>query len=288
MTALTLPRLALLGLALVATPAAADFSQTFSGSNVNGPTWNRPIDDGPSLRETDQQPYSAQRFNLAGPARCRISSTQEGFDGYIHLYADSFDPTSPLTNLVGGDDDHTNDPSLGLGVGTSLLPDPDDLPDEPSLELPAGDYVIVTSGFGANDQGSFTTYVQCNDARIAQGTCFFVDTPRENQVCLQDRFAVRIRNVTNSATGVGTPVRFGSTDSAFFWFFGDQNFEVVVKVLDACVLNSRFWVFAAGLTDQGYRIEVGDSLTGEIRPYTNTLGQRAPATTDTNAFACNL
>lgn len=33
----------------------------------------------------------------------------------------------------------------------------------------------------------------------------------------------------------------------YFWFFEEDNVEVVLKVLDACSFTDRFWVFAAGL-----------------------------------------
>jgi hypothetical protein len=276
---------ALLGLAFVASSAQADFNQTFSGTVGNGPTWNRPIDDGPTLRDSDSQPFSAQRFFLGAPSECRIHSTQTGFDGYIHLYQGSFNPASPLTNLLGGDDDN-NTPGQGMGVGTSVLPDPSDGAGEPTMNLALGNYVLVTSGFDADEEGSFTNYIQCSTGQPVQGTCTFSGFARQNQICLQNRFAIRIINVTNSQSGVATPVRFGSEDSAFFWFFGDQNYEVVVKVLNACALNGRYWVFDAGLTDQGYRIEVRDTVGNSTKAYTNTLGNRAPATTDTNAFSC--
>jgi hypothetical protein len=277
---------ALCGLVFVASPATADFSQTFTGSNVNGPTWNRPIDDGPVLRESDNQHYSAQRFSLPVESKCRINSVQTNFNGYIHLYRGSFNPANPLTNLLGGDDDDST-PGQGLGIGSSVLKDPSDNADEPSMLLSAGNYVLVTSGFSAEDQGSFTTFIHCSNGQPVQGTCAFSGSSPVGQICLQNRFAVRIINVTNSQLGFGIPVRYGSEDSAFFWFFSDQNFEVVVKVLNACILNGRYWVFAAGLTDQGYRIEVRDTLPGgSTKAYTNTLGNRAPATTDTNAFSC--
>lgn len=62
-------------------------------------------------------------------------------------------------------------------------------------------------------------------------------------------------------TGFGIPVAL--TDSAgTFWFFAPDNVEVIIKVLDACVLNDHFWVFAAGLTDVEVTLRVEDREAG--------------------------
>ena len=44
--------------------------------------------------------------------------------------------------------------------------------------------------------------------------------------------------------------------SLVYTFFGPGNVEVVVKVLDGCSQNGHFWVYAAGLTDLRWRLEV--------------------------------
>ena len=60
---------------------------------------------------------------------------------------------------------------------------------------------------------------------------------------------------------------------------------MLVKVLNGCALNNRYWVFAAATTDVGYTLRVTDTETGRIKTYTNQVGQAAPAITDTDAFA---
>ncbi|REJ85874.1 MAG: hypothetical protein DWQ30_01585 [Acidobacteria bacterium] len=77
----------------------------------------------------------------------------------------------------------------------------------------------------------------------------------------------------------------GSETSGLFWFFDVQNIEMLVKVLDGCGLNNRFWVFFAATTNVEYTLRVTDSETGESETYFNPLGQAAPAVTDTSAFA---
>jgi len=58
----------------------------------------------------------------------------------------------------------------------------------------------------------------------------------------------------------------------------------MVKVLDGCGVNDRFWVFHAATTSVEYTLTVTDTVTGQVRRYENPLGRNAPAVTDTDAF----
>ena len=80
-----------------------------------------------------------------------------------------------------------------------------------------------------------------------------------------------------------------STDSGLFWFFGEDNWEMLVKNLDACTFNDRVWVFSAATTNVEYTLQVVDTFTGEIATYFNPLGTAAPAVTDIDALqdACD-
>lgn len=104
-------------------------------------------------------------------------------------------------------------------------------------------------------------------------------------LCLNDdRFEVTATWTTRSgATGAGVPVELTS-DTGYFWFFDDSNVEVVVKVLDGCGTNGRFWVFAGGLTNVEVVMRVRDTVSGQVRTYTNP--QRTPfqPIQDTAAF----
>lgn len=105
--------------------------------------------------------------------------------------------------------------------------------------------------------------------------------------CLRgSRFQVEVQWADFAGvTGVGSTAPLRSDDSGLFWFFSPNNWEVLIKVLDACAINERFWVFAAATTNVEYTLTVTDTATGEIREYTNPLGQQADALTDTDAFA---
>ncbi len=89
----------------------------------------------------------------------------------------------------------------------------------------------------------------------------------------------------DGTTGSGRVVPFGSEDSGLFWFFEADNWEFLVKVLDGCAINDRFWVFAAATTTVEVTLRVTDTETGATAEYFNPLGNAADAITDTGAFA---
>ncbi len=76
-----------------------------------------------------------------------------------------------------------------------------------------------------------------------------------------------------------------SDHSAVLWFFHPANWEMLVKVLDGCFVNDRFWVFFAAATDVEFTLTVTDRSTGAQKIYTNPLGHLADAVADTSAFA---
>lgn len=108
----------------------------------------------------------------------------------------------------------------------------------------------------------------------------------ERGLCLQDgRFRVEVDWNTSDDRGAARTVEGGTSDSGLFWFFGENNWELLVKVLDGCGINDRFWVFAAATTDVGYDLRVTDTLTGKRVIYENPRGRIPPSIIDTGAFA---
>jgi hypothetical protein len=100
------------------------------------------------------------------------------------------------------------------------------------------------------------------------------------------RFEVRVNWQTASGAGPGQLMSFGaqraeSDQSAFYWFFSPSNFEMGLKILDACVVNQRFWVFISGLTDQGWTVHIRDSQTEATKTYSNAVGHLTSTTADT-------
>jgi hypothetical protein len=119
-----------------------------------------------------------------------------------------------------------------------------------------------------------------NACEVTSGAC----VPSDTALCLNaDRYRVEAEWRTRDNSGVGHAVELTS-DSGYFWFFNSVNIEVVVKVLDACGVNAKYWVFGAGLTNVEVTLRVTDTKSGTIRTYTNPQGTAYKPLQDTNAF----
>jgi CSLREA domain-containing protein len=104
-------------------------------------------------------------------------------------------------------------------------------------------------------------------------------------LCLSNgRFQVTAAWQTTTASGAAQGVTL-TGDSGYFWFFDAGNVELTVKVLDACPVNQRYWVFAAGLTNVKVTLTVTDTVSGLTKTYLNPQGQTFRAVLDTGAFA---
>lgn len=100
----------------------------------------------------------------------------------------------------------------------------------------------------------------------------------------QDRFRVEVEwEVFGGLTGKGQAVSLTS-DTGYFWFFDSANVELVIKVLNGCGVNDRYWVFAGGLTDVRTLITVTDTSTGAVKTYLNPQGTAFLPIQDTSAF----
>jgi hypothetical protein len=110
--------------------------------------------------------------------------------------------------------------------------------------------------------------------------------PNSTTLCLNDsRYKVESRWFTrDGASGSGQVIPL-TGDTGAFWFFSSQNVEIVVKVLNGCSFNSRYWTFAGGLTDVNVVLTVTDTLTGAVKAYVNPQGTPFQPIQDTSAFA---
>lgn len=146
-----------LALALSVVPATAG-TLSYSGDTTNAPTFNRPKaqgfegieDPSKSLSEVGTAvSYFSQAFSVDTAGSYDVMGTQ-AFDGVQFLYQNSFDPTSPIANLVSGKDSFPD-------VGNSSFS---------GLSLAANTpYFLVTAGFDNADNpinisfGTFTNTI---------------------------------------------------------------------------------------------------------------------------------
>jgi hypothetical protein len=140
-----------------------------------------------------------------------------------------------------------------------------------------GRYLVAVDGY----QGAASPYRLALQCSTTTGSC----TSNQTTLCLNSsRFKVTAHYRTAAGeSGFGRAVSM-TGDTGYFWFFDESNVEVVVKVLRACPVNGKYWVFAAGLTNVEVVLTVEDVITHETQTYTNQLGDSFVAIQDTAAF----
>lgn len=150
---------------------------------------------------------------------------------------------------------------------------------------------LLIDGLAAETPYTFTSFVEATEGQSAGavygntaaattrgdgGSC---DSTDAGTLCLQNgRFEVRSQWRTEQGTadndrGTALPID-GSEESGRFWFFDEQNVELLVKVLDARVINGNFWHFYGALSDVEYWITVRDTETEDTRTYYNPPGEQ--------------
>ena len=110
-------------------------------------------------------------------------------------------------------------------------------------------------------------------------------TADSTSLCLNGgRFRVTAswKNNATGASGQAHAVPL-TGDTGYFWFFTDNNIELVVKALDGRPVNGKYWLFYGALSDVEYSIDVSDTTTGLTRSYFNPQGRQA-SVADTLAF----
>lgn len=154
---------------------------------------------------------------------------------------------------------------------------------------------FINTGRPITDQNSITrnridavAALQALGGSNSSGPCIRDD---DTACLINNRFEVEVDWQTTNDSGDAQVMSFGgqrseNNESAFFWFFSSTNFEMGLKILDACGLNNKFWVFISGLTNQGWTVRVRDTQSGATKTYSNPVGQLTATTADTSAFSC--
>ncbi|HUF85706.1 MAG TPA: hypothetical protein VMQ81_14080 [Acidimicrobiia bacterium] len=157
--------------------------------------------------------------------------------------------------------------------------------DVPVGPLPAGRYPIHVVDLDNRDRLFGVPSLMRGTLRVWDAAgC----VPSPTVLCLPDgRFRVEVAWTDfQGGSGPGRAIPLPDReDSGLFWFFDPANIELTVKVLDACVLNSHFWVFVASGSTVEYTLTVTDTQSDVTRTYGNDLGEVPSLLPDTAAFA---
>ncbi|HVS13692.1 MAG TPA: CHRD domain-containing protein [Thermoanaerobaculia bacterium] len=246
---------------------------------IRGQVVPRPQPDATDLRFGGDAGQETEEVDSEAVARCRAILTDRSGESQLRVLC-SHTVADPIAAHI-----HQAPPGV---PGPVIFPF-----DDPASPL---DQTFTLAPSQVRDLFAGNLYVNVHTDEYPAGEvranlvgCF--ETP--NQMCLQqNRFSVTVtgsRPVPESATPQGFVGRaIERTDSAGeFYFFSPDNLELLVKVLDGCAINDRYWVFFAATTDVEFNLLVIDSSTGESMSYNNPQGSPADAVTDTDAFdAC--
>ncbi|HYO16310.1 MAG TPA: Calx-beta domain-containing protein [Thermoanaerobaculia bacterium] len=210
--------------------------------------------------------------------------------GFVVVWASGFETPHSLPGPVGQDGDllgifGQRYDGQGRRVGAEFPVNLSTVGNQQFPDLatgPGGRFVVTWTSFAKLD-----TIASDFDVRIMARsfTSAFQCQPSATTMCLNNgRFQVRTRwRTADGQQGEGQAEGL-SHETGFFWFFGRENVEMIVKALDGCGVNQRFWVFAGGLTDVEVEMEVTDTSTGAVRTYLNPRGNAFLPIQDTSAF----
>lgn len=66
-----------------------------------------------------------------------------------------------------------------------------------------------------------------------------------------------------------------ASESGGFWFFGEENLEVLLKLIDGTATNGCQWIFAGSLSDVEYDYFVVETASGRLASFANPFGTQA-------------
>lgn len=197
-------------------------------------------------------------------------------------------PLSTTEILLAWNDNATNETEFRIEVRTpttafvDIGSVPANTEEVEIIELdPASTYLFRVRAANASGSSAYS-----NEATATTNGSPSVCVEDAHTLCLNGgRFQVRVDWETNTGTtGQASVVPVTSDDSGLLWFFSDQNWEMLIKVLNGCSVNNNYWVFFAATTNVEFTVTVTDTQNGRVKTYVNPQGISADAVTDTGAF----
>jgi hypothetical protein len=148
---------------------------------------------------------------------------------------------------------------------------------------PATGYAFRVRAFNAAGSSAYS-----NEATASTNGTVGPCVADAHTLCLNSgRFRVQVDwEKADGETGQASVVPGASDNSGVLWFFNEDNWEMLIKVIDGCSLTNHHWVFFAATTNVQFVVTVTDTQTGAVKTYVNPQGTSADAVTDTSALAC--
>lgn len=204
-----------------------------------------------------------------------------GDDGAVSVEVDSNGGTAtassdftPLGAVISWPDNDDNNRVV-------QIPILDDTLDEPNETFT----VVVSNPTGGASLGLTSVVVTIVDNDEPISAC----VANATTLCLnQDRFQVKATWALPSGDGgQAQALDVGLDDTGLFTFFGPQNVELLVKVLNGCtqVGLANYWVFISAATNVAWQVTVIDTSAGISQVYSSPQGTLPPLLADTSAFA---
>lgn len=136
-----------------------DLTATLLDPTLGGSTWSRPLADGSGLSASG----IGVSYHIYGPfnvdtAGSYTFTSDQDYDGFIFVYQNSFDPSTPLVNYLAGNDDSAPGSVITTNLATGT------------------NYYFVTTSFASDDFGTFTTTI----AGAGVATCGTLAVPGFN------------------------------------------------------------------------------------------------------------
>ncbi len=160
--------------------------------------------------------------------------------------------------------------------------------------VPANSNGAIVTGLASGTTYQFRVRARNASGNSAYSNTASATTPTNTGPCVADadtmcfnggRFRVEmIWQFPNGQSGTGKVVPLTDNSGAFY-FLNASNLEMLIKVLNACSIGNRFWVFFAATTNVQFTVTVTDTQTGNVKSYFNPQGTAALPVQDTNAFA---
>jgi hypothetical protein len=196
----------------------------------------------------------------------------------------------PSSNILGGTQSFSIAPRSLLRIGNILQAVGASLIDGLRITVAIKENTLVTAGgliatatvTDGRTGDAYAVVGQRQPSSAASGGPCAADA---QSLCLSDgRFKAQATWQSTTASGTATAIP-GTSNTGQFWFLNASNVEMVVKVLNGCGIDNRYWVFAGGLTNVKVTMTVTDMQNGTVKTYQNPQSTPFAPIQDTGAFA---